>query len=101
MSSGHRCTKRLAAGQSGSGRDRKRFSQMVRMNKHCIVPARVALAVAAGAVVGNLYLIAIDALAPQSSAAARFEAPSTIQAARGRLPGEPRWRPDLQRWESP
>lgn len=71
------------------------------MNLRRIAPGRATLAVAAGAVIGNLYLIASEALAPQPSAAARFEAPSTIQAARGRLPGEPRWRRDSRHPESP
>lgn len=70
------------------------------MNMHRITPAAVALAVAAAAVAGNLYLMAIDALAPQSSAAARFKAPSSDQAARGRLPGEPKSSRDVQRWKS-
>lgn len=70
------------------------------MNLHRLTPARAALAVAAAAVAGNLYLMAVDALAPQSSALVWFKAPSSDQAARGRLPGEPKLSRDLQRWKA-
>lgn len=66
-----------------------------------VAPARVALAVALCAVAGSLYLIAVEVLAPQSSAAGRLDAPSAIVAARGPHPGEPSWHRELQRWESP
>jgi hypothetical protein len=70
------------------------------MNLHHLTPARAALAVAAAAVAGNLYLVAADAMAPQSSASVRFKAPSSDQAARGRLPGEPKSSRDLPRWNA-
>jgi hypothetical protein len=71
------------------------------MNLNRITPARTAMAVAAAAVAGNLYLMLADALlAPPSSAAARFQAPSSDQAVRGRLPGEPKTNRDVQRWNT-
>lgn len=69
------------------------------MDMHHITLARAALAAAAAAVAGNVYLMAADALAPQSSAAVRFKAPSIDQAARGRLPGEANLSRDGERWK--
>jgi Domain of unknown function (DUF4372) len=44
--------------------------------------------------------MAADALAPQSSASVRFKAPASDQAARGRLPGDPKPSREVQRWET-
>jgi hypothetical protein len=70
------------------------------MSMHRITPVRAALAVAAAAVAGNLYLLTADALAPQSSASVRHKSPSIDQAARGRLPGEPKSSRETLRWKT-
>lgn len=70
------------------------------MNMHYFTPARIALAAAVAAVAGNLYLLAGDALAPEASASARSTTPSSFQAARGHLPGEPKANAEAQRRRS-
>lgn len=54
-----------------------------------LTPARFVCAVAAAAVAGNMYLLLEDALTARQ-AATRSNVPSSVEAARGYLPGE-RW----------
>ena len=60
------------------------------MTAHGYTAARIALAVAAAGVIGNLSFMLADALAPQANTTARPSTPSSVEAARGRFPGEPR-----------
>lgn len=70
------------------------------MNVPNPTPARIVLAVAAAGVIGNLCLMLADALAPQTNATARPMAPSSVEAMRGRFPGEPRLNRDTPRWKA-
>ncbi len=70
------------------------------MNLQDFKPARMAIAIAAAAVVANLFLMLGDALAPQAGASARSATPSSVEAARGRFPGESKANTDAQRWKS-
>lgn len=62
-------------------------------------PARFIVAVAAAALAGNVYLLLGDALAPEQVASKRSTTPSSVEAARGQLPGEISVHPDPTRWK--
>jgi hypothetical protein len=53
-----------------------------------ITPARIATAAALLAVLGNLYLLAGDAMATRTSASAAPPASACAEAVRGRYPGD-------------
>jgi hypothetical protein len=72
----------------------------MKMKLHHITPGSIALAVAAAAVAGELYLMVADAQTPQSRTSMWLKAPSSDQAARGRLPGEPKSSRAVQRSET-
>lgn len=71
------------------------------MNFQNFSPARLALLVAAAGVLGNLYFMLGDALASKVGASARSAIPSSVEAARGRFPGEPLLFRNSQRRKAP
>lgn len=71
------------------------------MNFYNLTPARTVLALAAAGVIGNLCFMLGDALSSQVSASARSSVPSSIEAARGRFPGEPTLYKNTQRRRAP
>ncbi len=72
-----------------------------RNSRAVVTPARIALAIAIAGVGANLYLMLNDALALQVRASARSTTSSSVEALRGRFPGEPKLNSDTQHWKTP
>lgn len=72
----------------------------MRKRRALLTPARIALAVAIAGVGANLYLMFSDATSLQARASARSATSSSVEALRGRFPGERKLNSDTEHWNS-